>query len=413
MANWVFNPFTDELDYAGSGGGSSYIDGVADTAADLPVTQGDPPLDAVFVVKQGSGVWLINRKPAGLYCRIANNGDLDDWEYLGAFPEVNADGNWALYNSADPTKELKFDVSGVSASTVRTLTVPDANGTIALTAQLTDTQIFTANGTWTKPAGAKLVHYLLIGGGGGGGGGRRSDSSTAAAGGGGGRAGCVNVGWAPASYFGSTETVTIGSGGAGSNPRNGANNANGIDGNSGGTTLFGSVLQALGGTLGGGGTTSAGGTGAAISQGVVYYGTLTASAGVPGASISANGIAPVDTLYTAPGGPGGGKSAANVYYTGGNGGGVGAPSPNRTGVTAGASASASSAGGNGITSHQYFGTGGAGGSPNTTTGAANPGGDGGLYGAGGGGGSGCLNDAGGDETGGDGAAGIVVITTYF
>jgi hypothetical protein len=141
MANWVFNPFTDELDYAGSGGGSSYIDGVADTAADLPVTQGNPPLDAVYVVKQGSGIWLINRKPAGLYCRIADNGNLDDWQYLGAFPEVNADGNWALFSSADPSKELKFDVSGVSTSTVRTLAAPDRNGRVSVS----DYRLLSAN----------------------------------------------------------------------------------------------------------------------------------------------------------------------------------------------------------------------------------------------------------------------------
>jgi len=148
-----FNPFTRNLDLVGSGGGSSYIDGVADTAADLPVTQGDPPIDAVFVVKQGSGVWLINRKPAGLYCRIANNGDLDDWEYLGAFPEVNADGNWALYNSADPSKELKFDVSGVSASTVRTLTVPDKNITIADNADIPSASTATPQALGTAAAG--------------------------------------------------------------------------------------------------------------------------------------------------------------------------------------------------------------------------------------------------------------------
>ncbi len=127
-----FNPFTRNLDLVGSGGGSSYIDGVADTAADLPVTQGNPSLDAVYVVKQGSGVWLINRKPSGLYCRIADNGNLDDWQYLGAFPEVNADGNWSLFNSADPTRELKFDVSGVSTSTVRTLAAPDRNGRVSV-----------------------------------------------------------------------------------------------------------------------------------------------------------------------------------------------------------------------------------------------------------------------------------------
>ncbi len=140
MANFDYNPITGQLDLVGSGGGGpSYIDGVADTAADLPVTLGNPPLDAVFVVKQGSGVWLINRKPAGLYCRIANNGDLDDWEYLGAFPEVNADGNWALYNSADPTKEMKFDVSSITTGTTRTLTVPDKNITIADDADIPST----------------------------------------------------------------------------------------------------------------------------------------------------------------------------------------------------------------------------------------------------------------------------------
>lgn len=114
------------------GGGTSYINGVVATSADLPTTVGDPPLDSVYLSKAGSGVWLINRKPAGLYCRTANNGNAADWTYLGAFPEVNADGNWELYNSTDPTKELKFDVSGVSTGTTRTLTVPDKSGTIML-----------------------------------------------------------------------------------------------------------------------------------------------------------------------------------------------------------------------------------------------------------------------------------------
>lgn len=132
---WKLNPFTGELDY--SGGGASYIDGVVADSSLLPTTLGSPALDAVYLAKAGSGVWLINRKPAGLYVRTANNGDAADWTYLGAFPEVNADGNWELYNSTDPTKELKFDLSGISASTTRTLTAPDASGTIALTSDLT------------------------------------------------------------------------------------------------------------------------------------------------------------------------------------------------------------------------------------------------------------------------------------
>jgi hypothetical protein len=127
---WKLNPFTGELDYAG--GGASYIDGVVADSSLLPVTLGTPALDAVYLAKAGSGVWLISRKPAGLYVRVANNGVAADWTYLGAFPEVNADGNWSLFNSADPTRELKFDVSGVSTSTVRTLAAPDRNGRVSV-----------------------------------------------------------------------------------------------------------------------------------------------------------------------------------------------------------------------------------------------------------------------------------------
>jgi len=116
----------------GGGGGTSYINGVVPTSADLPTTVGNPPTDSVYLAKVGSGVWLINRKPAGLYVRVANNGNLNDWTYLGAFPEVNADGNWELYNTADPTKELKFSLSGISTATTRTLTAPNASGTISL-----------------------------------------------------------------------------------------------------------------------------------------------------------------------------------------------------------------------------------------------------------------------------------------
>lgn len=137
-----FNPITGNLDLVDSPAG--YINGVVETPADLPVTLGTPPLDAVYLAKAGSGIWLINRQPAGLYCRVANNGNAADWKYLGAFPEVNADGNWELYNTADPTKELKFDLSGLTTGTTRTLTVPDASGTLPL---LETANTFSANQT--------------------------------------------------------------------------------------------------------------------------------------------------------------------------------------------------------------------------------------------------------------------------
>jgi hypothetical protein len=131
VARFDYNPLTNQLDLVDSPAG--YINGVVADPTLLPVTLGTPALDSVYLAKAGSGLWLISRKPAGLYCRVANNGNAADWQFLGAFPEVNADGNWALYSSADPTKELKFSLSGITTGTTRTLTVPNKSGTIATT----------------------------------------------------------------------------------------------------------------------------------------------------------------------------------------------------------------------------------------------------------------------------------------
>lgn len=144
---WKYNPFTDSLDQTGSGG-ASYINGVVADPTALPVTLGTPALDSVYLAKAGSGVWLINRRPAGLYCRVANNGNANDWVHLGAFPEVNADGNWELYNSTDPTKELKFDLSGLPTATTRTVTAPAGNGQMLVNTQ----PVQSNNGTLTASA---------------------------------------------------------------------------------------------------------------------------------------------------------------------------------------------------------------------------------------------------------------------
>ena len=70
-------------------------------------TFGDLPAAAaanngwIYVVKGGSGVWLINRKPAGLYI-----SDGVSWTWMGAFPNMFSDSNWSIYNNADNTKEV-------------------------------------------------------------------------------------------------------------------------------------------------------------------------------------------------------------------------------------------------------------------------------------------------------------------
>ena len=100
--------------------------------ADLPITIGDPIVDSAYLVRKSSGVWLINRKPAGIYVRSGNAGSLSDWEYAGVFPDVFSDANFRVYNQADSSKELKIDASLITTGTLRTLSVPDDDGTIAL-----------------------------------------------------------------------------------------------------------------------------------------------------------------------------------------------------------------------------------------------------------------------------------------
>jgi hypothetical protein len=152
---WKYNPFTDALDL--TGGGASYIDGVVADSSLLPVTLGTPALDSVYLAKAGSGLWLISRRPAGLYVRVANNGVAADWTYLGAFPEVNADANWELYNSTDPTKELKFDLSGLPTATIRTVTGPAGNGQMMVSGQAGSFTTLTANNGTLTGASAPVL----------------------------------------------------------------------------------------------------------------------------------------------------------------------------------------------------------------------------------------------------------------
>lgn len=72
------------------------------------------------------------------------------WNFYGPlFPQstfaVN-DVNFVVQDDGDPTKQLKFQLSGITTGNTRTLTVPDASGTIALIDQ---PQTFTASQTFS------------------------------------------------------------------------------------------------------------------------------------------------------------------------------------------------------------------------------------------------------------------------
>ena len=101
-------------------------------------------------------------------------------------------------------------------------------------------QVFTASGTYTKPAGISAIEITCVGGGGGG---RATinDSLGPTLGGCGGGAAIKRV---AAASVGSTVSVTIGSGGAGGHTNNGP-------GGTGGTSSFGAHCSATGGTTGG------------------------------------------------------------------------------------------------------------------------------------------------------------------
>ena len=131
-----------------------------------------------------------------------------------------------------------------SNGTTWTSAAPAASG-----GKAADQQVFTSSGTWTKPSGFGAKAYVLIQCWGAGGGGSRSAATTSLSGGGGGQYSELII---LLSSLGSTETVTIGAGGAGRTASSG-------DGTAGGNTTFGSWLTAFGG--GGGSQTGYGAIG--------------------------------------------------------------------------------------------------------------------------------------------------------
>lgn len=329
----------------------------------------------------------------------------------------------AMTQSAGITWDIPL--AQVSITTGGVITVTDER-----TFDAGNYQVFTANGTWTKPDAAGFI-VELVGAGGGGGGGKGDLPGTVRAGGGGGGGGSIVRMVFPSSALAATVAITIGAGGAGGA---GGSTADGSNGSAGGNSTFGTHLTAYGGGGGGGGDNTigggggGGGTGGAGLQGIPGSGVLGGNPRISGATIPYDGIGGMggssngNAEYGGGGGGSGADGGSSIYSGGGggSGGGVDAANAEIAGFHGGANDSFTPGGGGlggginggpgfaGATRAIRAGNGGGGGG-GQASGVGGVGGAGGAAGAGGGGGGGASTIGG---AGGAGSRGEVRIYAF-
>lgn len=291
-----------------------------------------------------------------------------------------------------------------------------ADGLVRVETWLTgsvDVQLFTNNGTWTKPAGnwGKVFIAAVGGGGGGGSGCRYGGGGGSRYGGGGGSGGGAQLAAVDPASLPSTVAVTVGAGGTGGSAQT-VDSSNGNVGDPGGVSTFGGYV--------------AGGPGKGGSAGRLST--------APAAAVYPDGTAamrPYSELQMIGSGAGASASSVNSMPRMIGGGGAGAALPSSPSAVTGYAATArhargvnitggSNSGGNGLSYADYLGAavptgfgpglGGSGGGVNATGTVAGSGGAG-VKGGGGGGGAGSANGSN-SGAGGAGGDGYVLVVCY-
>lgn len=285
---------------------------------------------------------------------------------------------------------------------------PTARANLGITGGTpTDVQVFTSSNNWNKLAGAVYVDIVVIGAGGGGASGRKGGTTNAAGGGGGGAGGSYTARSFQASLLAATESITVGTGGTGGAAVTGTN-VNGNAGTAGGNSSFGSWATVSGGGAAGAATTAGGTAGSAASARAMFQ----ASSGAAGA-LGAGASALSATVAAGGGGAAGGLPiSATVGFAGGNGG-TCLSTWFSGGNGSGGAIGLLGSDGQSVTAGSALCSGGGGGGGSAFTGNGGNGGNGGIYGGGGGGGGAALDGVSSSGKGGDGANGIVIVTTYF
>ena len=131
MATFTIDLLTGQIylftgDFTGSGStptsGSTYPETNVYSSLPSPASVSGE----IYVVRNGSGDTVLNRKPAGLYY---STGSV--WRYLGDTPDGFLSDNFQVVDSNDTSKSISFETSGITTGTNRTLTIQNSDGTIA------------------------------------------------------------------------------------------------------------------------------------------------------------------------------------------------------------------------------------------------------------------------------------------
>ena len=121
------------IDLAGEGGGSGTGTGWAgevNTFADLPLASASTGL--VYLVKTSTGLMItFNLKRSGFY-----QSDGATWTKISQVQQMFTDDELTFQDDADNTKQLGFELSGITTATRRIATFPDKDGTIAMTSDI-------------------------------------------------------------------------------------------------------------------------------------------------------------------------------------------------------------------------------------------------------------------------------------